>query len=104
MRLINNDDYVKPLKCKNLALIKRVYDALNLDSNNAYQQDVYLFETIHGHIVTFRKKEGRYFNWATQSGARMDNESLKLYASLIDCVRWVEPGHYETSIGLKRCK
>ena len=81
MNIIKNDEFVADLSEEQLAKLAKLID-------DSYEDDVFLFETIHGHIAEFKKKEGRYIPGSEDSPARLTMEDFALFQEV--GVRWVE--------------
>lgn len=100
MRLIYNDKADTPLiDTRNLSILKRVFDKF------AYklEQDAVVFETIHGYIVSFKVQPARLPLMCANNPNRLDSEELAFWASLVDKIRWFEPGVTEIKVALIRC-
>jgi len=93
LEIINNDSDVAVLTTTSLKMVKKAFSYDERFSNKAE-----LFETIHGHIIKFKCKEGSYFDWCEGMTRRLYKEDLEFFSSLVG-FRWVEVTHDLISIG-----
>lgn len=89
MNIIKNDEHVTDLKHYQLDQIQRVSDFYGC------YEDVYLFETIHGHVV---KMAIVLSHPLAPHAYRLDKEDFKFLADIDP--RWIEINSHEITIGV----
>ncbi len=88
------DKDTKPLSPEQEAMVCAVMD------NYPVERRITVHETIHGHIVTLKRKSGRYIPGTEDKPARLSLEDLTFLAEFGESLRWVEMASDTVKLGL----
>lgn len=87
MQIIRIDNTVRKIDASKIALIRRVFNKYPCKEN------VYLDETIFGHIAEIYIEDGRFIPGREDTPQRLDMDDIKFWAQLAPKLRWFEHGH-----------
>lgn len=93
LNVVHNDSDIAPLSFTSTDMINK---AFTFDNN--FNNEAHLFETSHGHIIKFTKKDGSFFDWQKGKPLRLLKKDLDFFASL-DGFRWIEATIDSVTIG-----
>jgi len=97
MKIIKTEATIKTLTTEQTEALAEFYSEYEL------LEEVYLYETIHGHIAEFTKPKGRYLPGEKMRPARLYKEQIEFLADVIEensVIRWVEMYNGSITVGL----